>query len=155
MPQVWLLPTVLLLYPPGSQCFGPPRLSLPRALGDLISLSPSSPLVSKSASPTTVGAFSSLLALGHSLFQWPIPQHQAHRFGCNGARGLCWDLLKGCPVPGAGGGFPGGPKIDFPGAAASIANLQPVLFYSSLYFFPYFFSISVSLFRNTFVCYFN
>ena len=58
-------------------------------------------LISKSASPTTAGASSSFLALGHSFFQWLKAWHQAHWFGCNGARGLRWDRLKDCPVPGA------------------------------------------------------
>ena len=63
-------------------------------------------LISKSASPTTAGAPSSFLALGHSFFQWPKAQHQSHWFGCNGALGLHalglrWDRLKDCPVPGA------------------------------------------------------
>ena len=35
-------------------------------------------LISKSASPTTAGASSSFLALGHSFFQWPKAWHQAH-----------------------------------------------------------------------------
>ena len=58
-------------------------------------------LIFKSASPTTVRAFPSLLALGHSFFRWRKPQHQAHWFGCNGAWGLHWDELKICLVPGA------------------------------------------------------
>ena len=63
-------------------------------------------LISKSASPTTAGASSSFLALGHSFFQWPKAQHQSHWFGCNGALGLHalglrWDRLKDCPAPGA------------------------------------------------------
>ena len=58
-------------------------------------------LISKSASPTTAGASSSFLALGHSFFQWPKAWHQAQWFGCNGAQGLHWDRLKDCPVPGA------------------------------------------------------
>ena len=67
-------------------------------------------LISKSASPTTAGASSSFLASGHSFFQWPNPRHQAHWVGFNGARGLRWDRLKGCPVPGAEGGFREGPR---------------------------------------------
>ena len=58
-------------------------------------------LISKPASPTTAGASSSFLALGHSFFQGPKAWHQPHWFGCNGARGLRWDRLKDCPVPGA------------------------------------------------------
>ena len=58
-------------------------------------------LISKSASPTTVGASPSFLALGHSFFQWPKARHRAHWFGCNGAQGLPWDRLKDFPVPGA------------------------------------------------------
>ena len=42
-------------------------------------------LISKSASPTTAGASSSFLALGHSFFQWPKAWHQAHWFDCNRA----------------------------------------------------------------------
>ena len=79
-------------------------------------------LISKSASPTTAGASSSFLALGHSFFQWPKAQHRPHWFGCNGAWGLHWDRLKDCPSR--------GPKIDLPRAAASIANLLSVLFHS-------------------------
>ena len=58
-------------------------------------------LISKPASPTTAGASSSFLALGHSFFQWPKAQHRAHWFGCIRARGLRWDRLKDYPVPGA------------------------------------------------------
>ena len=83
-------------------------------------------LISKPASPTTGGASSSFLALGHSFFQWPKARHWAHWFW---ARGLCWDQLKDCPVPGAQEVF-GGPERDFPRAAASIANLLSVLFRS-------------------------
>ena len=58
-------------------------------------------LMSKSASPTTAGASSSFLALGHLFFQLPKPWPWAHWFGCNGAWGLGWDRLRDCPVPGA------------------------------------------------------
>ena len=58
-------------------------------------------LISKWASPTTPGASSSFLALGHSFFQWPKAWHQAHWFGCNETQDLRWDRLKDRPVPGA------------------------------------------------------
>ena len=63
-------------------------------------------LISKSASPTTVGASSSFLALGHSFFQGPKAWHQPHWFGCNGAQRLRRDRLKDSPVPGAEEVFP-------------------------------------------------
>ena len=151
VPQVLLLPTVLLLYPPWSQCvffFLSPTFKVTTgSWGPGISEPQQPYLISKSASPTAAGAFSSLLVLGNSFFQWTKPQHQAHWFGCNGARGLHWYRLKDCLVPGAGGGFSGGLEIDFPRAATSIANLWSVLFCSSLHLFSYFFSMS--LFWNT------
>ena len=42
-----------------------------------------------------------------------------------GPRVLRWDWLKDCPVPGAEE-VSRGPEIDFPRAAASIANLLSV-----------------------------
>jgi len=86
-------------------------------------------LISKPATLTTAGASFSFLALEHSFFQWPKPQHQAHWFGCNGARGLHWDRLKDCPVPGAEEVF-WRAKIDFSRAVASIVNLLSVRFRS-------------------------
>ena len=86
-------------------------------------------LISKSASPTTAGASSSFLALGHSFFQWPKAWHRVHWFGCNGARGLRWDWLKDCPVPGADEVFRRA-RDRLSQAAASIANLLSVLFRS-------------------------
>ena len=86
-------------------------------------------LISKSASPTTAGASSSFLALGHSFFQWPKAQHRAHWFGCIRARGLRWDRLKDCPVPGAEEVFRRA-QDRLPKAAARIANLLSVPFCS-------------------------
>ena len=80
-------------------------------------------LISKSASPTTAGASSSFLALGHSFFQWPKAWHQAHWFGCIGP-GPPLGLVEGQRR------FSGRPEIDFPRAAASIVNLLSVLFRS-------------------------
>ena len=80
-------------------------------------------LISKPASPTTAGASSSFLALGHSFFQWPKAWHQAHWFGCIGP-GPPLGLVEGQRR------FSGRPEIDFPRAAASIVNLLSVLFRS-------------------------
>ena len=57
-------------------------------------------LISKSASPTTEGASSSFLALGHSFFQRP----KAHWFGCNGA-GPPLGPVEGLSCPWGRGGF--------------------------------------------------
>ena len=53
----------------------------------------------------------------------------AHWFGCNRAQGLRWDRLKDSPVPGADEVFRRA-EIDFPRAAASIANHLSALFRS-------------------------
>ena len=56
-------------------------------------------------------------------------RHRAHWFGCNGARGLRWDGLKDCPVPGADEVFRRA-RDRLSQAAASIANLLSILFHS-------------------------